>query len=116
MNNNTIKYKNTNNDFVPQIPENWEFLKMRHIGNLYSGLAGKAGKDFQIETSKYRYVPFTSISNDIRVNLDKLALVKMSEGEIQNQVNKDDILFLMSVNSSDIDHPISIQSDQVISV
>lgn len=59
MNNNTIKYKNTNNDFVPQIPENWEFLKMRHIGNLYSGLA---------------------------------------------------------VNSSDIDHPISIQSDQVISV
>lgn len=95
MNNNTIKYKNTNNDFVPQIPENWEFLKMRHIGNLYSGLAGKAGKDFQIETSKYRYVPFTSISNDIRVNLDKLALVKMSEGEIQNQVNKDDILFLM---------------------
>lgn len=113
MNNNTVKYKNTNNDFVPQIPENWEFLKMRHIGNLYSGLGGKAGKDFQIETSKYRYVPFTSISNDIRVNLDKLAFVKMSEGEIQNQVNKDDILFLMSSETQEDIGKCAIVQEQI---
>lgn len=113
MNNNNIKYKNTNNDFVPQIPEHWEFLKMRHIGDLYSGLAGKSGKDFQIETSKYRYIPFTSISNDIRVNLDKLALVKMSEGEIQNQVNKDDILFLMSSETQEDIGKCAIVQEQI---
>lgn len=113
MKNNSIKYKNTNNDFVPQIPENWEFLKMRHIGNLYSGLAGKSGKDFQIETSKYRYVPFTSISNDIRVNLDKLAFVKMSEGEVQNQVNRDDILFLMSSETQEDIGKCAIVQEQI---
>lgn len=98
---NKIKYKETGVDFVPVIPENWNFLKLRHIGSLYSGLSGKSGKDFQIENSKNRYVPFTSISNDIVVNLEKLSFVKINDGENQNLVVKDDILFLMSSETQD---------------
>jgi len=42
MKNNSIKYKNTNNDFVPQIPENWELRKIKFASSLQSGFALKA--------------------------------------------------------------------------
>lgn len=113
MQSKTITYKNTNNDFVPLIPDHWEILKMRHIGSLYSGLSGKSGKDFLIDSSKYRYVPFTSISNDIRVNLDKLSFVKMTEDEIQNEVNKNDILFLMSSETQEDIGKCAIVQEQI---
>ena len=44
MNNNTIKYKNTNYDFVPLIPENWELRKIKFASSLQSGFAFKSSE------------------------------------------------------------------------
>ena len=111
-----ILTKPTNMSWIPYIPKDWDMIKMRYIGNLYSGLTGKKGSDFGITNEKHRYIPFTSIASDLIVNTSKLDNVSISQSEIQNQVLKSDILFLMSSETQEDIGKCSIVSESIPNV
>ena len=84
--------------WVGDIPEGWSVDRLKSIGKLYGGLSGKSGDDFNVneEDTYALFIPFTNIFNNNVIDLNKLYKVKVVEGEIQNEVSKGDILFLMS--------------------
>jgi len=75
----------------------WLRKRLKHLGKIYPGLAGKAGEDFsreQLEGFK-PYVPFVSVANFAEVP-KKYHYVRVRESEGQNKVKSGDLLFLMS--------------------
>ena len=93
-----VKMKDSDIDWIGQIPEHWTRKRLKDIAYLYSGLTGKAGDDFRcddIEKTK-PYIPFTNILNNFKVDTTNLPRVVMLEGEEQNLVKENDLLFLMS--------------------
>ena len=76
---------------------------MKDIGFLFSGLAGKAGDDFnQDENENNRdFIPFTNIFNNDTINPNVMGKVVVFENEKQNKVRKDDLFFLMSSEDYD---------------
>ena len=92
-------------EWIGQIPEHWEVKRLKDVGYLYGGLTGKAGDDFiaeDDETCQYmRFIPYTNIFNNYLINPAQLYKVRIEEGEKQNLVNKGDILFLMSSEDYD---------------
>lgn len=93
-----VPLKDSGIDWIGQIPAHWEVFRLKDIGDMYSGLTGKSGEDFHSEEdSKVKpYIPFTNILNNIVVDGENFHYVVMGDDEFQNQVKKDDILFLMS--------------------
>jgi len=85
------------------IPADWKICRLKDIGYLYGGLVGKSGDDFNIvDEDKFSYfIPFTNIFNNHIIDIHKLSKVKTKEGEIQNNVKKNDLLFLMSSEDYD---------------
>lgn len=77
---------------------NWINYRLKDIGYLYSGLSGKSGNDFNQEDNPNNkgFIPFTNIANNTYLNKNHLGTVVIEEKEKQNQVNKNDIFFLMS--------------------
>ena len=71
------------------------------LGNLYGGLTGKKGDDFNNEENLHNkpFIPFTNIFNNIYISGDQFQLVNIEDGENQNRVFKNDLLFLMSSES-----------------
>lgn len=92
------KMKPSGIEWLGNVPEHWVDFKLKSIGYLYGGLSGKSGEDFKIEneTKISPYIPFTNIANNNVIDIEKLAFVKVSEGEKQNIAKKGDLLFLMS--------------------
>lgn len=92
------KYKSSNIPLVDKVPSHWVKKKLKHIGNLYSGLSGKAGEDFYNEEhpNSKRYINFKNIANNIKINPNQFDWVIINENEQQNAVKKGDIFFLMS--------------------
>ena len=80
------------------IPADWKICRLKDIGYLYGGLVGKSGDDFNIvDEDKFSYfIPFTNIFNNHIIDIHKLSKVKTKEGELQNNVKKNDSPFLMS--------------------
>ena len=39
-------YKPSGIEWLETIPENWEVSKLKYLGNLFGGLTGKSGVDF----------------------------------------------------------------------
>ena len=39
-------YRDSGVEWIGEIPKNWETLKLKFLGNLYSGLSDKKGEDF----------------------------------------------------------------------
>ena len=39
-------YKPSGIDWLDTIPDNWKKTKLKYLGNLYGGLTGKSGVDF----------------------------------------------------------------------
>jgi type I restriction enzyme, S subunit len=94
-------YKDSGVEWMSQIPTNWEKSRIRMVGDLYGGLTGKKGDDFNNEDnpSNKPFIPFTNISNNTYISKDHFQFVNIGEEENQNRVKKNDLFFLMSSES-----------------
>ena len=94
-------YKDSGVEWVNQIPSNWEKSRIRMVGNLYGGLTGKKGDDFNNEDnpSNKPFIPFTNIFNNTYISKNHFQYVNVEENENQNRVLKNDLFFLMSSES-----------------
>jgi type I restriction enzyme S subunit len=91
-------YKSTGIDWLKTIPKNWEVSKLKYLGQLFGGLTGKSGVDFNNDENPKNkpYIPYTNIFNNTYISKEHFHYVSIDEGENQNKVNKNDIFFLMS--------------------
>jgi len=94
-------YKDSGVEWMNEIPSNWEKSRIRMVGDLYGGLTGKKGSDFNDEDnpSNKPFVPFTNIFNNTYISKDHFQYVNVEENENQNRVLKNDLFFLMSSES-----------------
>jgi len=95
-------YKDSGVEWLGDIPQGWKTKRLKYLGYMYAGLAGKKGDDFSKEPKSNfsRFIPFTSISTTSVVKqLYQYVLVKQHEE--QNNVFFNDILFLMSSETLD---------------
>ena len=94
-------YKDSGVDWMNEIPSSWEKSRIRMVGDLYGGLTGKKGNDFNNEDnpSNKPFVPFTNIFNNTYISKDHFQYVNVEENENQNRVLKNDLFFLMSSES-----------------
>jgi len=90
-------------------------MRLKDLGYLYSGLTGKSGEDFNAEDSTQGkpFLPFTNVFNNFRVDVADVRYVAMTKGEVQNRVETDDILFLMSSEDFESIGKPSVVSDKV---
>lgn len=91
-------YKDSGVEWLGEIPEHWKVKKLKFYGNVFPGISGKKGEDFNKEFSSGMkpYIPFTNICNNHKISDSNYHFVKIAEGEIQPKVLKNDLLFLMS--------------------
>ncbi len=91
-------YKDSGIEWIGEIPSHWNTKRLKFIGNLYSGLSGKSGADFSSEASSNTkpFINFTNVANNKYIVSDNFGHVIMTDNENQNQVQKGDLLFLMS--------------------
>ncbi len=94
-------YKDSGVEWMNKIPSNWEKSRIRMVGDLYGGLTGKKGSDFNDDDnpSNKPFVPFTNIFNNTYISKDHFQYVNVEENENQNRVLKNDLFFLMSSES-----------------
>lgn len=97
------KYKDSGIEWVGEIPEHWESIRLKYIGYLYGGLAGKSVNDFNQESNfnNKPFIPFTNICNNKVIDPYQLQYVVIEEDEQQNQVAKGDLFFMMSSENFD---------------
>ncbi len=96
--NDKIAFKHSGVEWLGQIPKHWEVKRLRFLGQIFAGLSNKTGKDFfkEYNENTQPYIPFTNIAHNFIIDENQMEFVKISCDEIQNEVKKDDILFLMS--------------------
>ena len=94
----SVKLKDSGIEWIGQVPEHWQPVRLKDIGFLYSGLSGKSGDDFNQEDNLNNrgFIPFTNIANNIYLDKNQLGTVIVFDNEKQNQVRKNDLFFLMS--------------------
>ena len=94
----SVKLKESGIEWIGQVPEHWQPVRLKDIGFLYSGLSGKSGDDFNQEDNLNNrgFIPFTNIANNIYLDKNQLGTVIVFDNEKQNQVRKNDLFFLMS--------------------
>ncbi|HQF37462.1 MAG TPA: restriction endonuclease subunit S [Candidatus Dojkabacteria bacterium] len=97
------KYKKTQIEWIGEIPEHWNVIKMKYIGDLYSGLSGKSAVDFNQPDNPNNkpYIPFSNILNNEKINPRFLDYVVINKDDNQNIVKKGDLFFLMSSENYD---------------
>lgn len=93
-----VEFVPSGNNWIGNAPKGWKVYRLKELGYLYGGLTGKSGTDFDVEEDdKFAFfIPFTNIFNNLVIDTNKLYKVKVEDGEIQNEVHKGDLLFLMS--------------------
>ena len=94
-------YKDSGVKWINKIPSNWDKSRIRMVGDLYGGLSGKKGSDFNDDNnlSNKPFIPFTNIFNNTYISKDHFQYVNIGEDENQNKVLKNDMFFLMSSES-----------------
>lgn len=97
------KYKDSGIEWIGEIPEHWESIRLKYIGYLYGGLAGKSANDFNQESNfnNKPFIPFTNICNNKIIDPNQLQQVVIEENEQQNQVAQGDLFFMMSSENFD---------------
>lgn len=97
------KYKDSGIEWIGEIPEHWESIRLKYIGYLYGGLAGKSANDFNQESNfnNKSFIPFTNICNNKIIDPNQLQQVVIEEKEQQNKVEKGDLFFMMSSENFD---------------
>jgi len=90
--------KDSEVDWIGEIPVGWEVKKLKFTGWLYGGLTGKSAKDFGNDEhdNNQPYIPFTNIADNRTISMEHFDLVAIEEDETQNRALKNDIFFLMS--------------------
>ena len=96
-------YKDSGVEWIGEIPSGWSIKKLKYIGNLYGGLTGKSGKDFNDEDNPYNkpFIPFTNIFNNVYISDKHFQYVNVEPDERQNKVRVNDLFFLMSSEGYD---------------
>lgn len=96
-------YKNSGIEWIGEIPEHWDSIRLKYIGNLYGGLSGKSSADFKQDNNPNNkpFIPFTNIANNKVIDPNHLQYVVIKENEKQNQVTKGDLFFMMSSENID---------------
>jgi len=91
-------YKKSGLEWMESIPEHWSISRLKYLGDLYGGLTGKSGVDFNNDENPKNkpYIPYTNIFNNTYISKDHYHYVSIDEGENQNRVKKYDMFFLMS--------------------
>ena len=91
-------YKDSGVEWIGEIPNHWDTVQLRRLGELYGGLTGKSGDDFGSEKNPNNkpFIPYTNIFNNTYISKDHFQQVVINEGETQNLVKKFDLFFLMS--------------------
>lgn len=94
----TVPMKDSGIPWIGQIPTHWHTIRLKDVSYLYGGLTGKAGDDFRCDDLSLTkpFIPFTNILNNTIVDFSNFKQVVMNDGEEQNRVHENDILFLMS--------------------
>ncbi|MBN2743973.1 MAG: restriction endonuclease subunit S [Marinilabiliaceae bacterium] len=97
------KYKDSGIEWIGDIPEHWEVKRLKYIGYLYGGLAGKSSNHFnQISHPNNKpFIPFTNICNNIVIDPNQMQYVVIEDGEKQNTVQEGDLFFMMSSENFD---------------
>lgn len=78
---------------LPGFEGKWREVKLGKIGKTYNGLTGKTAEDFG---EGKPYIPYKTIFDDSKIDLQKIDFVKISNGEKQNSAKKGDIFFTTS--------------------
>lgn len=93
-----LESKDSEIDWIGSIPKEWRRLRLKDVAYLYSGLTGKSGDDFRCEddTLTKPFIPFTNVLNNNYIDFKQFNRVVMLDGETQNQVKGNDLIFLMS--------------------
>jgi type I restriction enzyme S subunit len=91
-------YKKSGLEWMESVPEHWSISRLKYLGDLYGGLTGKSGVDFNNEENPKNkpYIPYTNIFNNTYISKKHYDYVSIDEGENQNRVKKYDMFFLMS--------------------
>ena len=91
-------YKTSGLEWLETVPEHWSISRLKYLGDLYGGLTGKSGIDFNNDENPKNkpYIPYTNIFNNTYISKDHYHYVSIDEGENQNRVRKYDLFFLMS--------------------
>ncbi len=77
----------------PGFESEWESFKLDSIGSTYNGLTGKSKEDFGRGKP---YIPYKTVFNRSKININQLEYVEVEETEKQNQVKYGDIIFTTS--------------------
>lgn len=108
------KYIKTSLAGINEVPHHWNPIKLKFIGNLYSGLSGKSGDDFYNQENPLSrpYINFKNIAGNSTINPTQLDYVIINPDDVQNQVKKGDLFFLMSSeNFEDIGKTAVLEAD-----
>ena len=98
-----VKMKDSGVEWIGEIPEHWEVRKLKYIGNMFSGLTNKRGDDFSKEPNEgfLPFIPFTNIFRNNKISENEFQFVKSNSYDVQNVVEFNNILFLMSSETFD---------------
>lgn len=69
----------------------WEVRKLGEVGKIYGGLSGKTKQDFGSGNSYY--IPFMNVMKNVVTDKNFIEKVNLKQGETQNRVLKNDLLF-----------------------
>ena len=98
------EYKLSEIPTFDKVPNHWNKSRLKYIGFMYGGLTGKSGDDFRRDDDDHRnrpFIPFTNICNNTYISNTDLKQVSIEDGENQNRVEKNDLFFLMSSETTD---------------
>lgn len=98
-----VEMKNSGVEWIGEIPSGWNVKKLKYIGDLYGGLTGKSGNDFNNEENPNNkpFIPFTNIFNNVYISDKHFQYVNIEPNERQNKAMKNDLFFLMSSEGYD---------------
>lgn len=77
----------------------WKSIKIGELGMTYGGIFGKSKADFN--TGQSKYIPFTNIINNTKIDIKDLESVNITPEEKQNKVKRGDLLFNGSSETAD---------------
>lgn len=100
-------------------PKGVEFKPLGEVGTIFGGLTGKSKVDFT--NGNARFVSYVNVYNNIAVNIEANDFVMIAEGERQRTLQRGDILFtgssetsdevgMSSVVTSDVSNPLYLNS------
>ena len=84
---------------LPGFEGEWKEVRLGEIGKTYSGLSGKTAEDFG--KGGKPYIPYKTIFDDSKIDLNKIDYVYIGEDEKQNSAKYGDIFFTASSETPD---------------